>query len=186
MNSRRLYRSRTDRQLAGVAGGMAEYLELDPTLVRVLWILSVFLGGFTLLAYVILAFVVPLAPGRPVGSWSPPGGGTAEAGDAATTTELGVAPDPEWQPGAPGTGDPGWTGWGAPGAPGAVPPASSGRSGPNLALGAGILLIVFGLLALGEALVPALAGARVVGPAMIVTVGALLLASALRREPRQS
>ena len=58
MNPRRLYRSRHDRQLAGVAGGMAEYLEVDPTVVRLLWILSVFLGGFT----------IPLvAAARPVG-----------------------------------------------------------------------------------------------------------------------
>ena len=64
MNPRRLYRCRSDRQLAGVAGGMAEYLEIDPTVVRILWILSVFLGGFTILLYIIMAFIVPLDPAR--------------------------------------------------------------------------------------------------------------------------
>src|SRR5664279_5884172 len=75
MNPRRLYRCRHDRQLAGVAGGMAEYLELDPTLVRILWILSAFFGGFTILLYVILAFVIPLEPGTMPGpaSWQPAG-----------------------------------------------------------------------------------------------------------------
>ena len=62
VNPRRLYRCRHDRQLAGVAAGMAEYLDLDPTLVRILWILSVFFGGFTILLYIVLAFVIPLEP----------------------------------------------------------------------------------------------------------------------------
>jgi len=61
VNPRRLYRSR-DRQLAGVAGGMAEYLEVDPTIVRILWVLSIFLGGFGILLYIIMAFIVPLDP----------------------------------------------------------------------------------------------------------------------------
>ena len=71
MNTRRLYRSRRDRQLAGVAGGMAEYLQVDPTLVRVLWILSFLLGGVGILLYIILAFVMPLEPvgGTPYGGW---------------------------------------------------------------------------------------------------------------------
>ena len=73
MNPRRLYRCRHDRQLAGVAAGMAEYLDLDPTVVRILWILSAFLGGFTILLYIILAFVMPLEP-------LPAAGLTASAG----------------------------------------------------------------------------------------------------------
>ena len=54
---------------------MAEYLEVDPTLVRILWILSAFFGGFTILLYVILAFVIPLEPGTMPGpaSWQPAG-----------------------------------------------------------------------------------------------------------------
>ena len=68
MGPRRLYRSRTERQLAGVAGGIGNYLELDPTVIRVLWILSVFFAGIGILLYIILAFVMPLeplpAPGR--------------------------------------------------------------------------------------------------------------------------
>ena len=62
MNPRRLYRSR-DRQLAGVAGGMAEYLDIDPTVVRILWIVvGIASGGLVLLAYLILALVIPQAP----------------------------------------------------------------------------------------------------------------------------
>ena len=62
MNPRRLYRSR-DRQLAGVAGGMAEYLDIDPTVVRILWIIvGIASGGLALIAYFVLALVIPQAP----------------------------------------------------------------------------------------------------------------------------
>lgn len=57
--SRRLTRSTTDRKIAGVAGGIAEYLGIDPTVVRVLWVLAVIAGGFGVLAYVILWIVLP-------------------------------------------------------------------------------------------------------------------------------
>ena len=62
MGPRRLYRSRTERQIAGVAGGIGNYLEVDPTVISVLWILSVFFAGIGILLYIILAFVVPLEP----------------------------------------------------------------------------------------------------------------------------
>jgi phage shock protein C len=59
----RLYRSRDERMLAGVAGGLAERFDLDPSLVRVLWVLAVFFsGGLFLLAYLAMAIVVPEAP----------------------------------------------------------------------------------------------------------------------------
>ncbi len=58
----RLYRCRHDRRLAGVAAGVAEYLGLDVTAVRVLWFLSIFFGGFSILLYIGLAIVMPLEP----------------------------------------------------------------------------------------------------------------------------
>lgn len=60
--NRRLYRCRENRVLAGVASGVAEFFNLDPTLVRVVWFLSIFFGGFTLLVYLGLAIIVPLEP----------------------------------------------------------------------------------------------------------------------------
>ena len=60
--NRRLYRCRENRVLAGVAGGVAEFFDLDPTLVRVLWFISIFFGGVTLALYVGLAIIVPLEP----------------------------------------------------------------------------------------------------------------------------
>lgn len=60
--NRRLYRCRENRVIAGVASGVAEFFGLDPTLVRVLWFLSIFFGGVTLLLYIGLAIIVPLEP----------------------------------------------------------------------------------------------------------------------------
>lgn len=60
--NRRLYRCRHDRRLAGVAAGVAEFFELDPTLVRVLWFLSIFVGGLGVFLYIGMAIIVPLEP----------------------------------------------------------------------------------------------------------------------------
>ena len=59
---KRLHRSLSDRKIAGVCGGVAEYLGWDPTLVRVLWIVLTFLGGSGILAYLILWLVMPDGP----------------------------------------------------------------------------------------------------------------------------
>lgn len=57
---RRLHKSRDQRKVFGVCGGLAEYLNIDPTIVRLLFIISLFASfGFTLLLYVIMAIVVP-------------------------------------------------------------------------------------------------------------------------------
>lgn len=56
----RLYRSRDDRMIAGVAGGLAEVLDADPSVVRIVWALLIFLtGGLALLVYIVMAIVVP-------------------------------------------------------------------------------------------------------------------------------
>jgi phage shock protein PspC (stress-responsive transcriptional regulator) len=55
----RLYRSRDDRMIAGVAGGVAEYFDLDPSLVRIAWALLALVGGFGVLLYIVMAIVVP-------------------------------------------------------------------------------------------------------------------------------
>ncbi|GAB4249573.1 MAG: hypothetical protein Kow00129_10350 [Thermoleophilia bacterium] len=60
--AKRLYRSREDKIIAGVAGGLAEYLEVDATLVRVLWVLITLMGGSGFLAYLILWIIVPARP----------------------------------------------------------------------------------------------------------------------------
>ncbi len=57
---KKLYRSRDDSIIAGVCGGLAEYFNIDPVIVRVIAVASIFLSGLGLIAYIILWLVVPL------------------------------------------------------------------------------------------------------------------------------
>jgi phage shock protein C len=57
---KRLYRSRSDRMIWGVCGGLAKHFNVDPTIIRIIAVLSIFLNGLGVLAYIILAIVVPL------------------------------------------------------------------------------------------------------------------------------
>jgi len=61
---RRLYRSRKDRLIGGVCGGIAEYFEIDPTIVRIVWVLLIFAKGIGLLAYLIGLIIIPENPAR--------------------------------------------------------------------------------------------------------------------------
>lgn len=57
---RRLYRSREDRLIWGVCGGLASYFDIDPLLVRLIFVLFIFTGGISILAYILLAIFAPL------------------------------------------------------------------------------------------------------------------------------
>ncbi len=59
---KRLYRLRKDRILGGVCSGLAEYIGIDPTIVRVLWVIISFVYGFGILIYIVLALIVPKEP----------------------------------------------------------------------------------------------------------------------------
>jgi phage shock protein C len=63
--AKRLMRSSRDKKLGGVCAGLAEYFDLDPTIVRIVWLLAIFLGGTGLLLYLILWIALPLAPSTP-------------------------------------------------------------------------------------------------------------------------
>jgi len=58
----RLYRCQSNRVLAGVAGGVAEFFGLNPTHVRILWVIAALFGGFSIVLYVALALMVELEP----------------------------------------------------------------------------------------------------------------------------
>lgn len=62
MPEKRLYRTRYDRMIAGVCGGIAEYFRLDPSLVRLGAILLCCMAGSGVLAYIIAAIVIPEKP----------------------------------------------------------------------------------------------------------------------------
>lgn len=174
MNPRRLYRSR-DRILAGVAGGMAEYLTIDPTVVRVLWILTaIFTGGLVLVAYIVLAVITPESPY--------PGAGTAPVG------YPGYGPTGYAQP---GTGPAAWTpppaspAWSPDWAARAAADAEARQQARGRGFGAaaivGVVLIVIGGIALADAFLPAWSSAAVLGPAVILALGTALLVASIRR-----
>ena len=105
--NRRLYRCRHNQRIAGVAAGVAEFFDLDPTLVRLLFFLSIFVGGLGLLLYIGMAIIVPLEPvAAGVGAAAVAGEGSASGdglpadveghrhaprGDGPWTTFVGLA-----------------------------------------------------------------------------------------------
>ena len=59
---KRLYRSCTDKMLCGVCGGIAEYCDIDPTVVRLAWVVFCAMGGSGIAAYIIAALLIPSSP----------------------------------------------------------------------------------------------------------------------------
>ena len=62
--SKKLYRSRSDRLIAGVCGGLAKYFGIDSTWMRLIFLICLLLGGLTLLVYIVMWIIVPLRPSR--------------------------------------------------------------------------------------------------------------------------
>lgn len=59
---KRLYKSNDNKMISGVCGGIAEYFNIDPTLVRLGWVLFSALGGSGIIAYIIAAIIIPKRP----------------------------------------------------------------------------------------------------------------------------
>lgn len=156
--NRRLNRCRHDRVIAGVASGVAEYFDIDPTIVRVLFVVSVFFGGLGLLLYFVMAIIVPIEP---------------EGGPAVNVPAV----DPSGE--APAASPTDWH---------SRPSAHrhDSRGSGRLVTFFGIALILFGGLALIDAFLPAwVDGGRFLWPAFVLGIGAILVASAVRREPTE-
>ncbi len=107
---KRLYKSSTNKILAGVCGGIGEYFDVDPVLVRVVWVISAFFGGAGILAYIIAAIVIPSREDRYGGrtyesTYRPAAssqsksqhGGTASAGTSPQEAQDGQEGSPEGQ-----------------------------------------------------------------------------------------
>ena len=56
---KKLYKSKGNRYIAGVCGGIAEYFNVDPTVVRLLWVIFALMGGSGILAYIAAALLIP-------------------------------------------------------------------------------------------------------------------------------
>lgn len=72
MSAQRLYRSRTNKVFAGVCGGMAEYFDVDPIIIRILFILMVLFGGSGILLYIAAIIIIPQKPYM-AADFNPPG-----------------------------------------------------------------------------------------------------------------
>jgi phage shock protein PspC (stress-responsive transcriptional regulator) len=59
---KKLYRSRTDRKLWGVCGGLGKYFNIDPVIFRIAFVVTIFFGMIGVIAYLIMLIVVPLEP----------------------------------------------------------------------------------------------------------------------------
>ena len=62
MGSKKLYKSAVDKKIAGVCGGIAEYFNVDSTLIRLAWVVFCLLGGSGVLAYILAALIIPDQP----------------------------------------------------------------------------------------------------------------------------
>ena len=164
----RLYRSSTDRVIGGVAGGLAAWLRIDPSIVRVVWVvLAVVSGGIFLLVYVVMLFVVPLAPT----GWTPSAGPSAPGPPPPAGGPTGQwgspTPGAQWTP--PPTGGPG-SGWRAPD-PG------------NAGIVFGFILVGLGLWFLVDQFVHI--DWQLVWPVIVILIGVALVAGAMRRNRPQ-
>lgn len=56
---KRLYKSSTDKKVCGVCGGIANYFDVDPTMIRLIWVIFTLVGGSGLIAYIIAAIIMP-------------------------------------------------------------------------------------------------------------------------------
>ena len=79
----RLYRTRDDRMIWGVCGGLAQYFAVDPAIVRVVMILLIFANGLGILLYLVLAIVTPLEPGPAEKAADAHGDSAADPGGSA-------------------------------------------------------------------------------------------------------
>ena len=69
MPKKRLYKDKEDIKIAGVCSGIAKYFDMDPTVIRILWVVLTLAGGSGIIAYLICMFVMPDDPGYTEAEW---------------------------------------------------------------------------------------------------------------------
>ena len=153
----RLYRSRSDKMLGGVSGGLADYFDVDPVLVRLAWVvLSVLSGGLFALAYLLLWIIVPMEGQDSAGRETVRQNfgevadeARAWAGEVRQAFRPGTTESATSEPESAGSAEE------DPLAGGPVTPTQTGRRerGRNLQdrhVWGGVILIVIGLILLGD------------------------------------
>ena len=181
--STRLYRSRDDRMIAGVAGGVAEYFQLDPSLVRIVWVLLALAGGFGVLLYIVMVIVVPEEDfgADPWTATSGSGPATPGAGAGPATPGVGFAggaagatgPAPDWRGQRAAERD----------ARRAARRARGDDGGRTASLVIGGLLLLAGIGFLVRELIPQITF-DLFWPLLLVILGVVVLASAFRGDGR--
>jgi phage shock protein C len=152
----RLYKSREDRMLFGVAGGMAEWMDLDPAIVRLVWAVLILAGGVGLLLYIVAAIVIPEAPYGVMGAAAATGDPGASAPDGTAAAEQ--------------------TRWDARQARRAARRRGNGSAGVVF----GALLVIAGVWFLIDRYVPAFDASWFV-PGVLIVVGIALVIGAMGR-----
>ena len=167
--NRRLYRSRTDTVLGGVASGLAVYLNTDPALVRIAWaILTPLTGGAAFLAYIVGWIVVPEepypgaatgapAPGFTTAGSTPSASEVSEEGESATADAAAPMPASTWT---------------------TAPTERRNDNRTGIAIGVG--LVILGLWFLLRPYLPDIQW-NLIWPLAIVAIGGLILITAARR-----
>jgi phage shock protein C len=195
--NRRLFRSRTDSVIGGVAGGVAEYLDVDPSIVRIVWaILAIVTGGIFFVLYLVMWVVVPEAPMGPyipgpggAPGWMPPSGdpvaGAPGAEPVGGEPLVGEGTDASAAPGgspAAGTeaGAPTQAGWTQPGYGYGYGRHRHRRRSGNGGLIFGIILVALGAWFLLDNYIPGLRS-DLLWPLGLVLVGLVLLVVSTRR-----
>jgi len=189
---KKLYRSRSERVVAGVAGGLAQYFEIDPTLVRAaVVLLGLVTHGGILIAYLIMAVVVPeepvseepvaegtSAPAVPYVASQPP----SEEGFTVTENDTrSAAPMPEQAPAPPAPAAPTPPQYVAPASPPpAAPQPVAPRARGTRGLWWGLTLIVVGMILLADQFLPGVSLWQY-WPLVIVAIGLATVIKGVRR-----
>lgn len=167
--NRRLYRSRTDTVIGGVAAGLAAYLNTDPALVRIAWAILVPLtGGAAFLAYIVAWIVVPEEPARRTRVVDPATASDAEGAVLPADEPPAYAADP----GEPAT-ETGWT----------TAEPEPRRSDSRAGLVVGIGLVLLGVWFLVREYLPPIDWG-LIWPVILIGIGGLILVTTSRNEGR--
>jgi phage shock protein C len=168
MESKRLYRSLTDRKFAGVAGGLAEYFIMDPLLIRLAFVILTLAGGGGVLIYIVLWIVTPENPVR-----------------TATTVNQ---PDQHFQQPSPGPSDftseaTNFTSDAAKTDTSQATPVPQTRERNKGSLIGGLVLITLGALFLADELIPQVNFGDL-WPVILIVIGVGLLINAVTKRNR--